>query len=151
MVRSIAAVIAVSFFLAACGSTTGDRAASGAGIGAAAGTVLGAVTGLGIVQGAAIGALAGGVIGGTTDKSTVNLGEPIWAKGDRAANSSAVHRVQSGLARLGYQPGPVDGVMGNKTVAAIRRYQGKHRLLVDGRPTIELAGHIERQLQLANR
>ena len=137
-------------FLSACGSSTGDRAASGAGIGAAAGVVVGAVTGLSLVEGALIGAAAGGVIGALTDEETINLGDPIWAEGDKPANSAAVSRAQSGLARLGYDPGPADGIMGPRTETAIRAYQSDHGLLVDGRPTLELAQHIEQLLQLAN-
>ena len=146
-----AIVLAVTLtFLSACGSSTGDRAASGAGIGAAAGAVVGAVTGLSVVEGAVIGAAAGGILGAVTDEDTINLGDPIWAKGDQPANSAAVSRVQAGLARLGYSPGPADGVMGSQTETAIRSYQRDHGLLVDGRPTRELAQHIEQQLQLAD-
>ncbi len=77
----------------------------------------------------------------------INLGDPIWVEGDKPANSSAVSRVQSGLSRLAYDPGPVDGVMGSKTEAAIRNYERDHNLLVDGRPTVKLARHIEELLQ----
>lgn len=73
-----AALFASAFLLAACGSSTGDRGLSGAGIGAAAGTALGAVTGLGIVEGALIGAGAGGLTGALTDEDTINLGKPWW-------------------------------------------------------------------------
>ena len=135
--------VAMLTFLSACGSSTGDRAASGAGIGATAGLVVGAVTGLSLVEGALIGAAAGGVIGAVTDEETVNLGDPIWAEDDQPASSTAVSRVQSGLARRGYDPGPADGVMGPQTETAIRDYQRDHGLLVDGRPTLELAQHIE--------
>jgi peptidoglycan hydrolase-like protein with peptidoglycan-binding domain len=141
-------LIVSALVMQACGTSTGDRAASGAGIGAGAGAAVGAATGLSIVEGALIGAAAGGLLGGLTDSSTINLGDPIWAKGDQPANSSAVGRVQAGLARLGYQPGPVDGVLGSRTQSAIRSYQRDHGLLVDGRPTEELAKHIEKQLQL---
>ena len=49
-------VIALGLLLAGCGSTTGDRAVSGAGIGAA----------------------AGGAIGAATQPSQVDLGKPVW-------------------------------------------------------------------------
>lgn len=61
-----------------CGTTTGDRTVSGAGIGAGAGAVLGAVTGMGPGTGAAIGAAAGAAAGGLTKKKQINLGKPIW-------------------------------------------------------------------------
>ncbi len=150
MARSaLAILIGVTLFVSACGSSTGDRAASGAGIGAGVGAAVGAVTGLSIVEGAVIGAAAGGLLGGFTDEDTINLGDPIWADGDKPANSSAVSRVQAGLSRLGYNPGPVDGVMGSQTETAIKSYQRDHDLLVDGRPTVELARHIDEQLQIA--
>jgi len=152
MSRSVLALLLVmTLTVSACGSDTGDRAASGAGIGAAAGAVVGAVTGLTVVQGALIGAAAGGVLGAVTDEDTINLGDPIWAKGDQPANSAAISRVQAGLTQLGYDSGPVDGVMGSRTRSAIKKYQSDHKLLVDGRPTIELAKHIEGQLQTASK
>jgi osmotically inducible lipoprotein OsmB len=70
-------VLALGLLLAACGSTTGDRAVSGAGIGAAAGAVGGALIGAPLA-GAAIGAAAGGVVGAATQPSQVDLGKPVW-------------------------------------------------------------------------
>jgi len=64
--------------LAACGQTTGDRALSGAGLGAAAGAGIGALTGTGVAGGAALGAVAGGATGALTSPNTVNLGRPAW-------------------------------------------------------------------------
>lgn len=132
--------------LAACGTGTGDRAASGAGIGAAAGAVVGAVTGLTVLQGVLIGAAAGGLTGALTPSDVVNLGDPIWASKSQSANRSAVARVQAGLSRLGYEPGPIDGDMGIQTENAIRAYQRDHGLLVDGRASLPLAEHIEQRL-----
>jgi hypothetical protein len=48
--------LASALGLSACGTDPGDRA----------------------VSGAAIGALAGGAIGGLTDPCTLNLGDPYW-------------------------------------------------------------------------
>jgi osmotically inducible lipoprotein OsmB len=63
--------------LGACGTTTTDRAASGAGIGAGVGAVGGLLLGA-PVEGALIGAAVGGGTGALTDKSQVNLGKPVW-------------------------------------------------------------------------
>ena len=133
--------------LSACGSSEGDRTASGAGIGAAGGAVLGAVTGMSILEGAVIGAAVGGATGYFTDEDTIDLGKPVWEDDDDStgAQSGVVSRVQSGLFRLGYDPGPVDGVMGPKTAEAIRLYQRDHGLLTDGQATVQLAEHIEQQ------
>jgi osmotically inducible lipoprotein OsmB len=63
--------------LSACGTTTGDRALSGAaigaGVGAAGGYFLGAP-----IEGALIGGAVGAGTGALTDPDTVNLGKPIW-------------------------------------------------------------------------
>lgn len=74
----LALLAAAALVLSACGSGTGDRGLSGAGIGAAAGTAVGAVTGLGIVEGALIGAGAGGLTGVLTDEDTIDFGKPWW-------------------------------------------------------------------------
>ncbi|WP_431303243.1 LptM family lipoprotein [Sediminicoccus sp. BL-A-41-H5] len=71
-------VIVLAGGLAACGQTTGDRALSGAGLGAAAGAGVGALTGTSVVGGAALGAAAGGATGALTSPNTVNLGRPAW-------------------------------------------------------------------------
>ncbi|ANK79969.1 MAG: hypothetical protein TEF_03575 [Rhizobiales bacterium NRL2] len=144
--KRIIAVVALGAFLAACGSSQQDRGLSGAGIGAAAGTAVGAVTGLSLLQGALLGAAAGGLTGVLTDKDMLDLGDPVWASDDREANRSAVARVQAGLHKFGYDPGPVDGQNGAQTEAAIRNYQRDNGLLVDGRASVELARHIENRL-----
>jgi osmotically inducible lipoprotein OsmB len=59
--------------LAGCGNTRGERALSGAGIGAGAGAVGSALTGGNPWGGAAIGGLAGGAVGALTDKDDINL------------------------------------------------------------------------------
>lgn len=66
--------------LTACGNTTGDRALSGAGIGAGTGAVAGALTGGSGTTGALIGAGIGAAAGALTDKDDVNLGKPVWRK-----------------------------------------------------------------------
>jgi peptidoglycan hydrolase-like protein with peptidoglycan-binding domain len=151
MHRSIAALlIGLSLFVTACGSRPADRAVSGAGIGAIAGTIVGAVTGLSLLQGALIGAAAGGVTGALTSEDVINLGDPIWASNTQEANGSAVSQIQAGLTELGYNPGSIDGIKGPQTESAIRAYQRDHKLLVDGRPTFELAQHIDEQMKAAS-
>ena len=145
----LALFLCATLLLAACGSSTGDRAASGAGIGAGAGAVVGAVTGLTILEGVLIGAAAGGLLGGLTDEEFLNLGDPIWATDDQPANASAITRVQAGLARLDYDPGPIDGKQGPQTTEAIKSYQKDNGLLVDGRASQELASHIEQKIETA--
>src|SRR3546814_13172980 len=69
------ALVAAAFLLSACGSSTGDRGLSGAGIGAAAGTAVGVVTGLSIVEGALFGSAAGGLTAALPDEDTIDLGK----------------------------------------------------------------------------
>lgn len=144
MVRMGCVLFAAALAVAACGSTTEERGISGAGIGAGAGAVVGAVTGLSVAEGALIGAAAGGLTGILTDKEQINLGDPVWKKA--SANSEVVRNIQAGLSNLGFEPGPVDGKIGPKTRDAIRQYQEKHSLLVDGKASKELARHIQRQV-----
>ena len=81
IILGIAAAAALA--LAGCGTSTGDRLASGALLGAAGGAAIGAAVG-NPAAGAAIGAGVGAVAGAATDPCDVNLGDPIW-KNDRGA------------------------------------------------------------------
>jgi len=152
MFRTTSIVLALSLFLAACGTSQGDRAISGGGIGAAAGAVVGAVTGLSVLQGALIGTGLGAAFGAFTDSDAVNLGEPIWKQYSTSPNSQAsngaktsnmVAATQANLTQLGYAPGPVDGVYGSQTGEAIREYQRDHGLPVDGKLSGPVALKIE--------
>ncbi|PWT84424.1 MAG: hypothetical protein C5B58_04710 [Acidobacteria bacterium] len=51
------------------------------------------------------------------------------------ATNPTVSAVQSELAELGYYQGPIDGVLGDNTEAAIARYQEDHDLSVTGTVT----------------
>ncbi|MFQ5772964.1 MAG: peptidoglycan-binding protein [Kiloniellaceae bacterium] len=166
MVRFGSVAFASALVLAACGTTPEDRTVSGAGIGAAGGAVLGAITGLTVVEGAALGAVAGALTGVLTDENKLNLGDPFWRRTGSESRAQApqkltatpasysvapdrdlIARIQTGLIEAGYDPGPVDGLMGPKTASAIRKYQNEHALLTDGRPSVELAQHIQTQGQ----
>ncbi len=72
--------VAALLLLAACGSSTSDRALSGAAIGAGAGAAVGAVTGGNIVAGTLIGGAAGAAAGGLTDPDDFDLGRPVWRR-----------------------------------------------------------------------
>ncbi len=68
-------VIAVAVIsLSACGSDPGERALSGAGIGAGTGAVGAAVLGANPVAGALVGGAVGAGTGALTNKSQINLG-----------------------------------------------------------------------------
>ncbi len=74
---------AAALLLAGCGTSTGDRLASGAAIGAAGGAAIGALAG-NPAAGAAAGAIAGGAVGAVTDPCDLNLGDPVWRNDRRA-------------------------------------------------------------------
>ena len=67
----VAATVAM---VSACGHSTEDRAASGAGIGAGVGLIAGP-------PGVIVGGLAGAAVGSETRSDQVNLGKPLWEKG----------------------------------------------------------------------
>ena len=69
--RPIAIAMAAFVLLSGCGTTTGDRGLSGAGIGAGIGLIGGPP---GVVVGGAIGAGVGMV----TTPTQINLGKPAW-------------------------------------------------------------------------
>jgi osmotically inducible lipoprotein OsmB len=80
--RSLSALAILGLILSACGSSTTDRAISGGGIGAAAGAGTAAVTGGNPITGGLLGGAAGAAAGGLTDEDDINLGDPVWNRGD---------------------------------------------------------------------
>lgn len=151
----VASLVAV----AGCGTTTQDRGLSGAGIGASAGAIIGAVTGLSVVEGAVLGAVGGGLVGSLTKPDQVNMGDPAWKKSQTAQAApaaaaapqavaaqpnlnQAVSNLQSQLAARGYDPGPIDGVMGERTRQAIRAYQRDRQMPVDGQVSQALVSSL---------
>lgn len=72
LIASLMVVMALA--VSACGNTKGERALSGAGIGAAAGGIGAAALGGNPWTGAAVGGVVGGATGALTDKDQINLG-----------------------------------------------------------------------------
>ncbi|MFQ5973364.1 MAG: peptidoglycan-binding protein, partial [Alphaproteobacteria bacterium] len=60
-----------------------------------------------------------------------------------------VAAVQTRLAKLGYEPGPADGLMGGKTRTAISSFQRTAGLTVDGRPSEALLAELNKALAAA--
>jgi hypothetical protein len=58
--------------------------------------------------------------------------QPASVDPDQYGNNATVSAVQSGLAKLGYYRGAVDGVEGDETQAALARYQEDNDLSVTG-------------------
>jgi peptidoglycan hydrolase-like protein with peptidoglycan-binding domain len=59
-----------------------------------------------------------------------------------AASSEEIKSVQKSLNDKGYDAGPVDGVLGHRSRAAIRQYQSSEKLPVSGRLDTETAGKL---------
>ena len=73
-------VVGLTLTLAACGYSQGDRALSGAGIGAATGATGSALTGGDPVTGAVVGGAVGAAAGALTDPDDIYLGDPLWRR-----------------------------------------------------------------------
>jgi hypothetical protein len=112
------------------------------------------------IQGGVVGAIIGGVVGGGRGAGTgAAIGAGIGVlSGAAEANARSrayygppgsgpgphnlVFDTQASLANLGYDPGPVDGVMGQRTAEAISQYQYTNRLPVTGQPSPQLLDYM---------
>jgi TPR repeat protein len=63
----------------------------------------------------------------------------------RQASPPLVTEIQRLLRDLGYDLGPIDGVAGQRTTEAIRTYQGRAGLAVDGIASERLLAHLSQQ------
>ena len=81
----------------------------------------------------------------------VRADEPASPPAAKAADSELrvrtahVREVQLGLLAAGYDPGPIDGIMGPRTKAALRRYIAVPPPLVPSRPEWNLTPSRERE------
>jgi len=74
-----ALLVAAALALGACGTTQGDRAATGAIIGGGTGGAIGlAFGGVGVGAGIFVGAAIGAGTGALTNPRQLDLGKPIW-------------------------------------------------------------------------
>ena len=61
-----------------------------------------------------------------------------WPRDERPLSRAERIQFQTDLAKLGFDPGTPDGVLGRRTRASLRQYQKAHGLAVDGFPTAAL-------------
>lgn len=122
--------------------------------GGVAGAIIGGIIGggRGAGTGAAIGAgvgLAAGAAQRNADRRAY-YGDPYYGAPPPppgpppATYSDLVVKTQIALNRLGYNPGPVDGIMGPGTASAISRYQYAWGLPVTGVPSYPLLHNMWR-------
>jgi len=62
-------------------------------------------------------------------------------------NSNTVRSVQSGLLQLGYDPGKADGKISKKTIQAVKKFQAKSKMTVNGRITQSLLEKVQYELR----
>jgi len=55
-------------------------------------------------------------------------------------------QIQEKLYEFGYDPGPADGMIGKQTIIAIKKYQKKNQLEVDGKVSQELLFHMNENI-----
>lgn len=99
------------------------------------------------------GAIIGGVVGGVANSQARRPPPPPRYYGQPRPyprpvqpvyNNGLVYNIQSSLTRLGYNPGPVDGVYGQRTAEAISAYEYNNRLPVTGTPSQSVLYHMQR-------
>jgi len=66
----------------------------------------------------------------------------------RGVNGDVVRALQAILKTLGYDPGPVDGIFGSRTVGAVILFQQSEALLVDGIVGIQSRAALTESLDL---
>jgi N-acetylmuramoyl-L-alanine amidase len=55
---------------------------------------------------------------------------------------SVVKDIQRAVRKAGFDPGPIDGIFGPNTAAAVAAYQADRELLVDGEVGPDTASHL---------
>ena len=81
-----------------------------------------------------------------TAQAQPSQSQPAASQGTSLSGRALVTEIQRQLGQIGYNPGPVDGMMGRKTRSAIRSYQRKSGLSIDGEPSAQLLAHLEQTL-----
>lgn len=73
-----------------------------------------------------------GAASGMTSPGTMARGTSGMSGNRQNASTEQVRQIQETLKAQGQDPGPIDGVMGARTQAALRAYQGSKKLNVTG-------------------
>jgi len=82
------------------------------------------------------------ILGSSSDESAIPAGSSQLS----AESAALVKSIQKTLGKLGYDAGPVDGLIGASTNAAIRKFEKDRKLPVKGR----ISGRLVRELKEAS-
>jgi hypothetical protein len=150
LLAGLALILANLWSTAPASAQVVERGIQGGVVGAIIGGIVGGGRGAG--TGAAIGAGVGVVTGAAEADANARAREeydgpppPPPGPGYGPGPGNLVYNTQLSLNRLGYDPGPPDGVMGQRTAQAISQYQYTNRLPVTGQPSPQLLDHMIRQ------
>ena len=85
----------------------------------------------------AVALLANAIAGGT--------GEPVtaWPTDLAPLSKGQLMTLQASLNQLGYDAGPVDGIMGSRTRGALQQFQKARGFVADGYPTLEMLAYVQ--------
>ncbi len=83
-----------------------------------------------------VGLLGDAIVGGKTLVAR-------WPTADRTLTMDQVRRLQAKLKQIGYNPGDVDGMVGEALRSALRAYQERKGLKPDGYATLSLMQQVE--------
>ena len=81
----------------------------------------------------ALAATAAFIVAATVTPGSAQTGGTTMAQPARDDDRARIEQVQRTLRDAGHDPGPIDGVMGSQTAAALRAYQKEHGLSETGR------------------
>ena len=136
---------AAALGLANC-SNYDTNAKNKASTGAIGGAVIGGIIGNNTKVGTAGGALIGGAITGLATSAARSAPPPpprTYYPPAPVYDNGLVYNIQSSLAVLGYDPGPIDGVYGQRTADAISAYEYNNQLPVTGQPSPRVHYHMK--------
>ena len=82
--------------------------------------------------------------GGKTRASRLTGDREVDLAGIRPPSATEIKQAQTILASLGYDPGPIDGVLGKKTQIAIKHFQVDEGVWVDGELTPPILARLKK-------
>ena len=88
----------------------------------------------------AVGLLADAIGGGSGDPVTP------WPTNIAPLSKGQLKTMQASLNQLGYDAGPVDGIMGTRTRGALQQFQKARGFVADGYPTLEMLAYVQNAL-----